>query len=1399
METKIDNLIFSSNFDSGNLRAVEKVTEWIDYAGNNGEKFGERQSYVKKFFGVHGLERRPLLKAKPDMHVRVWTRYDAQDTPFQNGNRSWFYFSVRNYKPCSIIRISVMNMNRQAKLFAQGHAPVFKVVGTSSVISAWKRIKEEPVYEIVNGQFNMTFVHQFSEIPNTTTYFAFAYPWSYSESQALLDQIDRLSTQLLATRRSRRPGRRAISVVPGISPESKAPPENVRPTSIYFHREVLCHSLGGRNIDLLTISDHENQLKEREDRFDPLLFPHPENPRPWKYANKKIFVITARVHPGETPGSHMFNGVLEFLLRENDKRAIELRRQYVFKLIPMLNPDGVVLGHYRTDSRGVNLNRVYLTPNYLLYPSIYAVKALIAYHHIFYGEKMAYPGSISPETFEKFVMLSKKCRQILDEPEKFGLPNVTPRQKPRYEEPVCMSGDVRSEGHELPKLYSPEGERFNSAEPYKKDLHRLSRYSCCPNQMQLDGSKSNRDCCINGPRIQTSEARYLESPVVRHPVEYSQTTTSSLKGKIMKQYFSEQDWVSVFLDESQPPNISCSRQSELALRLPTNISSSTTIPQCHSVEVSLSSMRRTPEEEEFRHLTSETSKSSTKMKAVEKPSYGMVLRRTPGQTFQQLDDTAVKRGSIGSVIQFPDVAHQVLSRKSSDRGCSNSPANRNNCALMQEDSFGFARNSTLSSGRETENASPELRMLIAHQKQRQLKLSQSLESLGRLVNILPPAAGDNRCATPPGFLFGPMRRDLKRNANDAMNCYLNFQHATHPVMFMEYGAYVLNTSTSFAIPHYEEMGRGLLIAALDMWCTNPWSRLANCPCADMLKLKPGTHKTLRALTSPLNSANKYPLSGQKLRMAESVNYKLLRNWARRHTTHLANHEGITFSRKESEPRSQKHDVRLPTTGRSAVLEVVPLTRLRGRNNAPSKTTTEIVCVTPVSTDQPQIRETTDVALHRRIDDPSNITPEIICETPVSTEKSNPWSSIEPEVPAKSRQIDANELTADSVRNQSQSSQKDLKTQCTTSSFLIMPTKRKKLVNGDIAQNAPDGGEPAPKMNHKTVEFFCDGGKAMSENEHSCQSHASLLPEPSPRIRQGQCERRASLRSDFGVPRPSFSPRMPDLEFGFDASKVVRPLLQRPSRWESGKTPKPRSEKQCGKAPEPGPSEGRTVLLSRRGSLPARSPHPNKLVALEPPKRCLEKPTPRKVNSSTNNARKSTLDSHSTNIRPTVASVVIKSLDGGMVAYKGLAELDRREINRMLRKTDSCQPKIAHPKVAKRASSRNLAITAYTKREQPKPTAKSPGLIRDRTVNAFSTAPLDGKRKTLKRSKSNLAPRSRQQPSAVNANATPLERLTPAFTPRTLRLRRTTHLPRLKSTEPPAFPSITTGPVWTNIY
>lgn len=60
-----------------------------------------------------------------------------------------------------------------------------------------------------------------------------------------------------------------------------------------------------------------------------------------------------------------------------DLRAKALRKIFVFKLIPLLNPDGVYRGHFRMDQFGNNLNRYYTEPDPTQQPSIFAAKTLL--------------------------------------------------------------------------------------------------------------------------------------------------------------------------------------------------------------------------------------------------------------------------------------------------------------------------------------------------------------------------------------------------------------------------------------------------------------------------------------------------------------------------------------------------------------------------------------------------------------------------------------------------------------------------------------------------------------------------------------------------------------------------------------------------------------------------------------------------------------------------------------------------------------------------------------------------------------------------------------------------------------------------------------------------------------
>ena len=94
-------------------------------------------------------------------------------------------------------------------------------------------------------------------------------------------------------------------------------------------------------------------------------------------AKRKGVVITARVHPGESVGSWMMKGSLDFLTDSASPEAELLRQHFVFKVIPMLNPDGVINGNYRCSLAGCDLNRRWKAPSKILHPEVYYTKQLI--------------------------------------------------------------------------------------------------------------------------------------------------------------------------------------------------------------------------------------------------------------------------------------------------------------------------------------------------------------------------------------------------------------------------------------------------------------------------------------------------------------------------------------------------------------------------------------------------------------------------------------------------------------------------------------------------------------------------------------------------------------------------------------------------------------------------------------------------------------------------------------------------------------------------------------------------------------------------------------------------------------------------------------------------------------
>lgn len=81
-----------------------------------------------------------------------------------------------------------------------------------------------------------------------------------------------------------------------------------------------------------------------------------------------------RQHAGETPSSHILQALVEELLVASQESEFLLSR-YNFYIFPMVNVDGVVLGNYRCNFYGFDLNRCWHLDDPAKYPEVACVKA----------------------------------------------------------------------------------------------------------------------------------------------------------------------------------------------------------------------------------------------------------------------------------------------------------------------------------------------------------------------------------------------------------------------------------------------------------------------------------------------------------------------------------------------------------------------------------------------------------------------------------------------------------------------------------------------------------------------------------------------------------------------------------------------------------------------------------------------------------------------------------------------------------------------------------------------------------------------------------------------------------------------------------------------------------------
>ena len=327
-----DNLTFNSKFESGNLRMAVKHNnneydliirpetncirnyQWFYFSVKENKKL--TNPIIK--FNIINLTKKSILFNE---NIRVLCYYD---NCFSRDTQNIFYYEnkIPNYNDKRLIinnnNIQLNQNNNNNNLLNSFSNDLFYNINNNinsfiNIISENSDNENNKDFKPFKSFNSLSFSFDFSKINSSPKiiYFSYCYPYTYTH-------LNNFFSTLI-------------------------------PYKNYLRFENLGQTLLNRNLHMLIITDFT-------DSFENL-------------AKKTCIFITGRVHPGESNSSFVVQGLIEFLL-SNDNTADKLRKYYIFKIIPMLNPDGVIFGNFRMNIEGKDLNRTWNDYNPEINPTI---------------------------------------------------------------------------------------------------------------------------------------------------------------------------------------------------------------------------------------------------------------------------------------------------------------------------------------------------------------------------------------------------------------------------------------------------------------------------------------------------------------------------------------------------------------------------------------------------------------------------------------------------------------------------------------------------------------------------------------------------------------------------------------------------------------------------------------------------------------------------------------------------------------------------------------------------------------------------------------------------------------------------------------------------------------------